>query len=155
MFDSPLAKAGLLQVFIRTEKKVLIEVNPHIKIPRTFARFSSLMSQLLTKLKVRSSTGSATLATVIKNPVTQYLPMGVRLVGTSKLAPLVNINDYVKTLGIEKKPFVFVIGAVSVGNPGMENELVTENISMSKHGLSAACVCGMVCNAMEKLWNIV
>ena len=50
--------------------------------------------------------------------------MGVSIVGTSKLAPLVNINDYVKTLGIERKPFVFVIGAVSVGNPGMENDLV-------------------------------
>ena len=77
LFDSPLAKAGLLQVFIRTEKKVLIEINPHIKIPRTFQRFSSFISQLLTKLRVRSNGGSATLATIIKNPVTEYLPMGV------------------------------------------------------------------------------
>ena len=77
LFDSPLAKAGLLQVFIRTEKKALIEVNPHIKIPRTFARFSSFMAQLLTKLKIRSATGSATLATIIKNPIEQYLPMNV------------------------------------------------------------------------------
>jgi len=113
------------------------------------------MAQLLTKLKVRAVNGSSTLATVIKNPVDQYLPMNVQIVGTSKLAPLVNINDYVKTLGIEKKPLVFVIGAVSVGNPGMENELVQKNISISKHGLSAACVCGKVCTAMEKLWNVV
>ena len=83
-----------------------------------------MMAQLLTKLKLRSAEGSASLAAVIKNPVTQYLPMGVKIVGTSKLAPLVNVNEYVRTLGIEKKPFVFVIGAVSVGNPGMENELV-------------------------------
>lgn len=92
---------------------------------------------------------------MIKNPVTEYLPLGVNIVGTSKLAPLVNINDWVKTKGVEKKPLVFVIGAVSVGNPGMENELAKENISISKHGLSAACVCGKVCTAFEKLWKVV
>ena len=113
-----------------------------------------MMSQLLTKLKIRSATGSATLATVIKNPVTQYLPMGVQMIGTSSKADVVNLNKYVRTLGVEKKPLVFVIGAVSVGNPGMENELVTENISISQHGLSAACVCGKICTAMQKLWNV-
>ena len=81
--------------------------------------------------------------------------MGVSIVGTSKLGDLVNINDYVKGLGIEKKPFVFVIGAVSIGNPGMENELAHSNISISEHGLSAACVCGKICTAMEKLWMVV
>ena len=114
-----------------------------------------MMAQLLTKLKLRSAAGSASLAAVIKNPVTQYLPMGVKIVGTSKLAPLVNVNEYVRTLGIEKKPFVFVIGAVSVGNPGMENELVQENISISDNGLTAACVCGKITTAMEKLWRVV
>lgn len=44
LYDSPLAKAGLLQVFIRTEKGVLIEINPHIRIPRTYARFSQFMA---------------------------------------------------------------------------------------------------------------
>ena len=81
--------------------------------------------------------------------------MGAKIIGTSKLAPLVNINDWAKSIGVERKPLVFVIGAVSVGNPGMENELATENISISKHGLSAACVCGKVCTAFEKLWGVV
>ena len=79
--------------------------------------------------------------------------------GTSNKAEKVNINHYVKSLGIEKKPLVFVIGAVSVGNPGMDNDIVKENggenISISKHGLSAACVCGKICGAMEKLWRVV
>ena len=83
--------------------------------------------------------------------------MGVKIVGTSNKAELVNVNQYVQKLGIEKKPFVFVIGAVSVGNPGMENDLTQtgENISISKHGLSAACVCGKICTAMEKLWRVI
>ena len=83
--------------------------------------------------------------------------MNVKCVGTSKLAKLVNLNQYVQEIGIKKKPLVFVIGAVSVGNPGMENDLglEQENISISKFGLSAACVCGKICHAMEKLWEVV
>jgi len=126
LFDSPLAKAVLLQVFIKTEKGVLIEINPHLRVPRSFKLFSAFIAQLLCKLKVRSENGSATLATVIKNPVTEYLPMGVKCVGTSKLGKLVNLNQYVKEIDLKKKPLVFVIGAVSVGNPGMENDLGLE-----------------------------
>ena len=44
LLDSPLNKAGLLQVYIRTFKNVLIEINPQIRIPRTFKRFSGLMA---------------------------------------------------------------------------------------------------------------
>lgn len=45
LLDSPLNKAGLLQVYIHTVKGTLIEVNPHVRIPRTFKRFSGLMGQ--------------------------------------------------------------------------------------------------------------
>lgn len=43
LMDSPLNRAGLLQVYIRTEKNVLIEINPQTRIPRTFKRFAGLM----------------------------------------------------------------------------------------------------------------
>ena len=43
LLDSPLNKVGLLQVYIHTNTNVLIEVNPHIRIPRTFKRFCGLM----------------------------------------------------------------------------------------------------------------
>ena len=46
LFDSPLNRAGLLQVFIRTANNVLIEINPATRIPRTFKRFSGLMVQV-------------------------------------------------------------------------------------------------------------
>lgn len=36
-------KAGRLQVYIHTAKGVLIEVNPSVRIPRTFKRFCGLM----------------------------------------------------------------------------------------------------------------
>jgi hypothetical protein len=74
LLDSPLNKAGLLQVYIHTAKGVLIEVNPHVRIPRTFKRFSGLMGaafclyfiyitfmdslvQLLHKLSIRGVNG--------------------------------------------------------------------------------------------------
>lgn len=45
LMDSPLNRAGLLQVYIRTEKNVLIEINPQTRIPRTFKRFAGLMGK--------------------------------------------------------------------------------------------------------------
>ncbi|CAM9438925.1 unnamed protein product [Choristocarpus tenellus] len=45
LLDSPLNKAGKLQVYIHTNLNVLIEVNPQIRIPRTFKRFSGLMGE--------------------------------------------------------------------------------------------------------------
>lgn len=47
LFDSPLNRAGLLQVYIHTNKNVLIEVNPQTRIPRTFKRFGGLMGTYL------------------------------------------------------------------------------------------------------------
>lgn len=45
LFDSPLNRAGLLQVYIHTSKNVLIEINPMCRIPRTFKRFCGLMGK--------------------------------------------------------------------------------------------------------------
>eukprot|EP00124_Ichthyophonus_hoferi_P003181 Ihof_evm9s261 gene=Ihof_evmTU9s261 len=78
LLDSPLNKAGLLQVYLHTEKGVLIEVNPKTRIPRTFKRFSGLMVQLLHKLSIRSTDGPEKLLKVIKNPITDHLPINCR-----------------------------------------------------------------------------
>lgn len=59
LLDSPLNKAGLLRLYVRTEKGTLIEVSPQIRIPRTFKRFAGLMCQLLHKLSIRASNGTA------------------------------------------------------------------------------------------------
>jgi rRNA small subunit pseudouridine methyltransferase Nep1 len=74
LLDSPLNKAGLLQVYIHTHKNVLIEVNPHIRIPRTFKRFAGLMVQLLHKLSIRAVNGNEKLLRVIENPIDKHLP---------------------------------------------------------------------------------
>jgi rRNA small subunit pseudouridine methyltransferase Nep1 len=51
--DSPLNKAGFLQVYINTHDNQLIRVNPETKIPRTYARFAGMMAQLLEKQKIK------------------------------------------------------------------------------------------------------
>ncbi|XWS59018.1 hypothetical protein CRYUN_Cryun08bG0084900 [Craigia yunnanensis] len=44
ILDSPVNKAGRLQaVYVRTEKGVLFEVKPHVRIPRTYKRFSGII----------------------------------------------------------------------------------------------------------------
>ena len=47
LLDSPLNKAGLLQVYIHTAKNVLIEVHPQCRIPRIYSRFCGLMGEPL------------------------------------------------------------------------------------------------------------
>jgi rRNA small subunit pseudouridine methyltransferase Nep1 len=138
-------------------KNVLFEINPSIRIPRTFKRFSGLMAQLITNMKIRAAGSSVTLMKVIKNPVVAHLPMGIKKIGTSVKGKLIRMSDYVPQLMAEvgKKPVCFVIGAVSVGNPAMDNDYVDECICVSNYSLSAACVCSKLCDAFEDHWKVL
>ena len=66
---------------------------------------------------------------MIKNPVTDHLPIGCKIIGTSCKAELKTMAEYVEKFSPKdseqwSKPVCYVIGAVSVGNPGMENDYV-------------------------------
>ena len=116
LLDSPINKAGLLQVYIHTAQNVLIEVNPQIRIPRTFKRFCGLMVKLLHKLKIRSASGDATLLKVIRNPMSDHLPPGARKIACSFSAnKLVDLKDYVPMLPTDE-PVVFAIGGFAHGD---------------------------------------
>lgn len=65
LLDSPLNKAGLLQVYIHTAKGVLIEVNPSVRIPRTFKRFSGLMGESILLLSSRLRIMSTVFAVLV------------------------------------------------------------------------------------------
>uniref|UniRef100_A0A453SVQ1 Ribosomal RNA small subunit methyltransferase NEP1 n=1 Tax=Aegilops tauschii subsp. strangulata TaxID=200361 RepID=A0A453SVQ1_AEGTS len=116
IFDSPLTKAGRLQaVYVRTEKGVLFEVKPNVRLPRTCKRFCGLMSQLLQKLSITAVGRREKLLNVIKNPVTQYLPVGSRKIGLSYSADKsVKLNDYVAEFS-DDEALVFVVGAMAHG----------------------------------------
>ena len=150
LLDSPLNKAGLLQVYIHTEKNVLIEVNPHTRIPRTFDRFCGLMVQLLHKLSIHASNGPQKLLKVIKNPVTQYMPTGCKKYGTSfSSTKLVKMNDLVP----KDEPVVVVIGAMAHGK--IEVDYTEETLSISNYPLSAALTCAKICTAFEEVWGVL
>lgn len=154
LLDSPLNKAGLLQVYIHTTKGVLIEVNPHVRIPRTFKRFSGLMVQLLHKLSIRGVNGPEKLLKVIKNPVSDHLPVNTMKITLSGDAPTVRLSRYLPTLPETHSIAVFV-GAMARGRDDFADHVVDQKISISDYPLSASVACGKLCCGLEELWDIV
>lgn len=150
LMDSPLNKAGLLQVYIHTEKNVLIEINPHTRIPRTFDRFCGLMVQLLHKLSIHAADGPQKLLKVIKNPVTDHLPTGCKKVGTSFHSDnLVKLKDVIP----KDEPIVFVVGAMAHGS--IDVPYVEDTVAISQYPLSGALTCSKICTAFEEAWGIL
>ncbi|XP_072986034.1 uncharacterized protein [Typha latifolia] len=153
IFDSPLTKAGRLQaVYVKTEKGVLFEIKPYVRMPRTFKRFCGLMSQLLQKLSITAVGKREKLLNVIKNPVSRYLPLNSRKIGLSYSAERsVNLFDYVAAASDDIN-LVFVVGAMAHGMIDKEN--MEDFISICNYPLSAACCLNRICSALEQKWNI-
>lgn len=159
LLDSPLNKAGRLQVFVETTSHVLIDVSPSTRIPRTFKRFAGLMVQLLFKMRVRAADSSETLLKVVKNPVTAHLPVGAPIVGLEAGARLVDAIDVPGMIplggadGTREGSIVFVIGAMSHGD--IEADYIQHTVSLSRYPLSAACAVSKLLNAYEHAWGIL
>ncbi|KAL9637188.1 MAG: hypothetical protein Q9164_002349 [Protoblastenia rupestris] len=154
LLDSPVNKAGRLQIYIHTAKGVLIEVNPTVRIPRTFKRFAGLMVQLLHKLSIRSLNSQEKLLKVIKNPITDHLPPNCRKVTLSFDADVVRVKDYISDVGPKQSVCVFV-GAMAKGKDDFADAFKDDAISISNFSLSASVACGKFCNAVEDVWNII
>jgi rRNA small subunit pseudouridine methyltransferase Nep1 len=152
LLDSPLNKAGKLQVYVHTKRNVLIEINPQTRIPRTFRRFAGLMVQLLHKRSIRAVDGPKHLLRVIKNPATSHLPTGAPKIGLSSTAKLVDVDQFVGKLDADR-PYVFVIGAFAHGK--IDADYIEEEIGISSFPLSGALCCSKVCSAFEKLYEIL
>ncbi|GKV41687.1 hypothetical protein SLEP1_g49186 [Rubroshorea leprosula] len=181
ILDSPVNKAGRLQsVYVRTEKGVLFEVKPHVRIPSTYKRFAGIMLHLLQKLSITAVSKGEKLLHVIKNPVTQYLPLNSQRIGLSYGSEkLVKMKDYVKAID-DDTYLVFVVGAMAHGKIGTDctDDFVASIISaaqqlrlynldiclilfslnllaVSGYPLSAACCIARICEAVEDKWNIL
>ncbi|KAL1995449.1 hypothetical protein VTN49DRAFT_1636 [Thermomyces lanuginosus] len=154
LLDSPINKAGKLQIYIHTAKGVLIEVSPTVRIPRTFKRFAGLMVQLLHRLSIRSTNSQEKLLKVIKNPITDHLPPNCRKVTLSFDAPVVRVRDYIESLGPQESICVFV-GAMAKGRDDFADEYKDDTISISNYSLSASVACSKFCHAAEEAWGII
>ncbi|EFN81317.1 ribosomal RNA small subunit methyltransferase NEP1 [Harpegnathos saltator] len=150
LMDSPLNRAGLLQVYIHTEKNVLIEINPQTRIPRTFKRFAGLIVQLLHKYNIRASDGPMKLLKVIKNPVSDHLPVGCRKILMSFSS---NKVQNPRELVPSEEPIAIVIGAMAHGQ--VKTDYTEDIIAISKYPLSAAITCSKLCTAFEEVWGII
>ncbi|KAJ5219844.1 hypothetical protein N7468_009048 [Penicillium chermesinum] len=154
LLDSPVNKAGRLQIFIHTAKGVLIEVNPSVRIPRTFKRFAGLMVQLLHRLSIRSTNSQEKLLKVIKNPITDHLPPNCRKVTLSFEAPVVRTRDYIESLGPKESIAIFV-GAMAKGRDDFADSFKDDTIGISNYSLSASVACSKFCHAAEEVWDIL
>ncbi|KAM6597726.1 hypothetical protein CsatA_008250 [Cannabis sativa] len=154
ILDSPLNKAGRLKgLYIRTEKGVLIEVKPKTHLPRTSKRFYGLMSQLLQKLSIKDEKTHTKLLRVIKNPVTQYLPVNSHKIGfSSSSEKLIKMKDYVHKFESDRD-IVFVVGVMAHGKIEPDYH-IDDFIAVSNYSLSAACCSTMICQSLEEKWNI-
>ncbi|KAL0917464.1 hypothetical protein M5K25_012526 [Dendrobium thyrsiflorum] len=154
ILDSPLTKAGRLQaLYVRSTRHALIEVKPHVRIPRTFRRFCGLMVQLLEKQKITAVGNREKLLTLIKNPVTDHLPVNSRKIGLSYSSDkLVQVRDYVAAAS-DNVNLVFVVGAMAHGI--IDKGFIDDFISVSNYPLSAACCISRITNALEQKWKIL
>lgn len=159
LLDSPLNKAGKLQIYIHTATNVLIEVNPALRIPRTYKRFAGLMAELVDKHKIRAANSRDILMKVIANPVSQYLPAGGRKIALSVHGKILSCQAFAKEVKDLTVPVTISIGAVSTGEPSEEpqfgGEYAEEKLAISNYGLSAAICCSKICDAFEEVWNII
>lgn len=160
LLDSPLNKAGRLQVYIRTSQNVLIEFHPSVRIPRTYKRFAGLMVQLLHKMKIKAADNGTTLMKVIKNPMSQHLPVGTHVYGMSCEGTLYSPQGLAKAL-VPVDPeaggqVCFVIGAMAAGHVTTEDHPYIEKmISVSEYPLSGASAINRILGAVEHQWGIV
>jgi len=179
LLDSPLNKAGMLKVYVQTKQRVLIELDPAVRIPRTYKRFAGLMVQLLHKMKIKAavSTSAAaaggagggankTLLKVIKNPVSQYLPAGARCFGMSCQGTLYRPMALARSIlppvppppggSSASPPICFVIGAMSTGHVKIDDHPYIERmISISEYPLSGASAISRLLCGIEEHWGII
>lgn len=150
----PLNRAGLLQVYVRTQNNELFKVDPQFAVPESFDEFTKVMVQLLHHLRpVRAKQGSKQLLKLIKNPVTLYLPAGCPKYGTSSKAKrVVRPSELVPSGESTSQDVVMVIGAMA--HESCDPDYVDETISISKSPLSAALVCAKVTSAFEDAWGV-
>ncbi|CAL1374031.1 unnamed protein product [Linum trigynum] len=135
--------------------KALLSIldSPLNKAGRTYKRFAGIMLQLLQKLSISAAGKREKLLRVIKNPVTQYLPVSSRKIGFSYSSDkLVEMSKYVGTVSSDAD-LVFVVGAMSHGK--IDCDYIEDFIAISGYPLSAAWCIARICEALSNKLGVV
>ena len=163
LFDSPLNKVGLLQVYIHTNKNALIEINPKTRIPRTFKRFSGLFSQLFLKNEIGTedtNEGKKEIFLKILNTKIENLIEDIPKILLSEKGRLVDIDIYCKNLEEnlmtkKNKDICFIIGTNPKGDIDPMIKYNDDCISLSSFDLDSNIICGKICSAFENTWGVL
>ena len=163
LFDSPLNKVGLLQVYIHTNKNALIEINPKTRIPRTFKRFSGLFSQLFLKNEIGTedtNEGKKEIFLKILNTKIENLIEDIPKILLSEKGRLVDIDIYCKNLeenlkAKKNKDICFIIGTNPKGDIDPMIKYNDDCISLSSFDLDSNIICGKICSAFENAWGVL
>lgn len=151
ILDSPLNKYGLVgAIYVKIANGSLFEVKPHVRIPRTLARFSGLMLELLEKSRIRTNDTHETLMRVVEEPLTRHLPANSRIIGISKRSPkLVDVANFVNATS-DDTHLVFVVG---MSKSGEINQPHTDVISVTDYPVDATTCIDLICGACEEKWK--
>ncbi|EYC06999.1 hypothetical protein Y032_0072g642 [Ancylostoma ceylanicum] len=89
---------------------------------------------------------------VIKNPVSNYLPVGSRkMLMSFNTEELILPNKLVSSK--EEAPLVVVIGGIARGK--IVTDYTDQDVKISNYPLSAALTCAKVTSGIEEVWGIV
>ncbi|KAJ0963434.1 hypothetical protein J5N97_028556 [Dioscorea zingiberensis] len=111
-----------------------------------------ISAKLLQKFNVKAKGTSSKLFHLIKNPVTQCLPVNSRKIGLSfSFQEVVDIDDYVSSAS-DDTTVVYVVGAMAHGK--IDQDYTDEIISICKAPLSANACLMKICVAFEESRDI-
>ena len=89
---------------------------------------------------------------VIKNDISDYLPVGCAKIATSfHTDNVVDFRKFVPKEG-DDSPLVVVVGAMAHGS--VYPEFTNQTVSISGYPLSAALTCAKICSATEEVWGV-
>ena len=123
--------------------------------------------QLLHKLTIRAADSSVKLMSVVKNPVSNHLPVGCKKVLMSFNTQELILPNKLADPKIDE-PLVVVIGGIARGKVKFTKgtqfliilfqitvEYTEQDIKISNYPLSAALCCAKVTSGLEEIWNII
>ena len=117
-------------LYVLTDTNIPIQVNPHIRIPRTFKRFCGFMVKLLQKLSIRATNVQKSCWELLNNRLRSIFQLEDGGLETSYSAPkVIKLHDYVVSMGTKAK-LVFVVEAMAHGK--IKTDYIEDMIVVSK-----------------------
>jgi len=140
------------KIYVYTTKNVIINIAPHIHLPRSYGRFCGLMIKLLLNLSIPKKIDTDYYMRIIKGLINRYLPIYSKIITFlfySHNFP--HLNDLVWFI-YGKKTIIFIAGVFFQIKIEFSN--MDEIISMSISQLCILFCISRITNTFEIIWDI-